>query len=413
MPRPTRQVTARHPCCRGRRRGIPCGHDPTPRPPRPDAVRHDDLRDHVGTRGPARRDQPGAGLPRHRRPTRGPRGGGGGHPGRAQPVPTRRRGARAARRGRRPPGAVLPPAGRSPARGARDGRRHGGDRGDGADARPAGRRGRDLRAVLRLVRGHDRAGRRVRRTSVLRFPDFAVDEASLRAAFSPRTRLVLLNTPHNPTGKVFTRDELELVCALAREHDAWVVTDEVYEHLTFDGARARARGHPARDGGADAHHLLGRQDLLDDRMEGRLGQRPGRRGRGGAVGQAVPHVRRVRPVPARGGGWAWPCPTTSTRAWQARCSTSATGSSTGCGRPAWRCRCPGAPTSSSRTPHRSGPPTRCRSATSCPARAGVVGVPVSVFHDDVEAARTLVRFAFCKQDDVLDEACRRLAALRG
>ena len=75
----------------------------------------------------------------------------------------------------------------------------------------------------------------VRRTSVLRFPDFAVDEASLRAAFSERTRLVLLNTPHNPTGKVFTRAELDLVCALAREHDAWVVTDEVYEHLIFDG----------------------------------------------------------------------------------------------------------------------------------------------------------------------------------
>ncbi|MEO5744892.1 MAG: aminotransferase class I/II-fold pyridoxal phosphate-dependent enzyme, partial [Terracoccus sp.] len=76
-----------------------------------------------------------------------------------------------------------------------------------------------------------------RRTSVLRFPDFAVDEASLRAAFSARTRLVLLNTPHNPTGKVFTRDELELVASLAREHDAWVVTDEVYEHLLFDDAQ--------------------------------------------------------------------------------------------------------------------------------------------------------------------------------
>ena len=47
-----------------------------------------------------------------------------------------------------------------------------------------------------------------------------------------------------------------------------------------------------------------------------------------------------------------------------------------------------------------------------PARVGVVGVPVSVFHDDVEAARTLVRFAFCKGDAVLDEACRRLAELR-
>ena len=67
-----------------------------------------------------------------------------------------------------------------------------------------------------------------RRTSVLRFPDFAVDETSLRAAFSDRTRLVLLNTPHNPTGKVFSRAELELICSLAREHDAWVVSDEVY-----------------------------------------------------------------------------------------------------------------------------------------------------------------------------------------
>ena len=75
----------------------------------------------------------------------------------------------------------------------------------------------------------------VRRTSVLRFPSFEVDEASLRAAFSARTRLVLLNSPHNPTGKVFSRAELELICALAREYDAWVVTDEVYEHLTFDG----------------------------------------------------------------------------------------------------------------------------------------------------------------------------------
>ena len=59
----------------------------------------------------------------------------------------------------------------------------------------------------------------VRRTSVLRFPDFAVDESSLRAAFSSRTRMVLLNTPHNPTGKAFTREEIELICELAREHN--------------------------------------------------------------------------------------------------------------------------------------------------------------------------------------------------
>lgn len=64
---------------------------------------------------------------------------------------------------------------------------------------------------------------------------FRLDEAALRAAFTDRTRLVLLNTPHNPTGAVLTRAELEVVARLATEHDALVVTDEVYEHLVFPG----------------------------------------------------------------------------------------------------------------------------------------------------------------------------------
>ncbi|MBX9245955.1 pyridoxal phosphate-dependent aminotransferase [Actinotalea ferrariae] len=69
-------------------------------------------------------------------------------------------------------------------------------------------------------------------------PDgFRLDPDELAAAFGPRTRLVLLNSPHNPTGTVLEPAELELVARLAREHDAVVVTDEVYEHLTFDGAR--------------------------------------------------------------------------------------------------------------------------------------------------------------------------------
>ncbi|WP_432491822.1 pyridoxal phosphate-dependent aminotransferase [Kineococcus auxinigenes] len=66
---------------------------------------------------------------------------------------------------------------------------------------------------------------------------FALDREGLRAAFSPRTRLVLLNTPHNPTGTVLTREELAAVAELAVEHDALVVTDEVYEHLVFTGAQ--------------------------------------------------------------------------------------------------------------------------------------------------------------------------------
>ncbi len=68
----------------------------------------------------------------------------------------------------------------------------------------------------------------------LRPPNFAVDEAQLRAAFSDNTRAILINTPHNPTGKVFTRSELELIAGLCQQHDVLAITDEVYEKLTFD-----------------------------------------------------------------------------------------------------------------------------------------------------------------------------------
>jgi N-succinyldiaminopimelate aminotransferase len=75
----------------------------------------------------------------------------------------------------------------------------------------------------------------VRRPVTLRAPDFRVDLDALREAVSDRTALILLNTPHNPTGTVLTRDELEVVAQVARERDLLIVTDEVYEHLTYDG----------------------------------------------------------------------------------------------------------------------------------------------------------------------------------
>ncbi|SDJ01247.1 N-succinyldiaminopimelate aminotransferase [Frankineae bacterium MT45] len=65
-------------------------------------------------------------------------------------------------------------------------------------------------------------------------PRWGFDEAELRAAITSKTKLILLNTPHNPTGKVFNRDELATIAEIALEHDLLVVADEVYEHLTFD-----------------------------------------------------------------------------------------------------------------------------------------------------------------------------------
>jgi len=69
----------------------------------------------------------------------------------------------------------------------------------------------------------------------LRPPDFRPDLNALRAAITPRTRVILLNSPHNPTGVVFTPGELARVAELACEHDLLVVSDEVYEHMVFDG----------------------------------------------------------------------------------------------------------------------------------------------------------------------------------
>jgi N-succinyldiaminopimelate aminotransferase len=83
-------------------------------------------------------------------------------------------------------------------------------------------------AVIQMAGG-------VRRPVTLRAPDFRLPIDELRAAVSPRTTAILLNSPHNPTGSVLRREELEAIAAVAVEHDLVVISDEVYEHLTFDG----------------------------------------------------------------------------------------------------------------------------------------------------------------------------------
>jgi L-glutamine---4-(methylsulfanyl)-2-oxobutanoate aminotransferase len=77
-------------------------------------------------------------------------------------------------------------------------------------------------AVPRYVRLHE--------------PDFLIKRDPLEAAVTPRTRAILLNSPHNPTGRVFSREELAIVAALARRHDLLVVTDEIYDEIVFNGA---------------------------------------------------------------------------------------------------------------------------------------------------------------------------------
>ena len=75
----------------------------------------------------------------------------------------------------------------------------------------------------------------VARVVTLATPDWSFDPAALAAAFGPRTRAIIVNTPHNPTGKVFSPDELETIARLCRERGVYCITDEVYEHLVYEG----------------------------------------------------------------------------------------------------------------------------------------------------------------------------------
>ncbi|HEX2706004.1 MAG TPA: pyridoxal phosphate-dependent aminotransferase [Candidatus Lustribacter sp.] len=247
-----------------------------------------------------------------------------------------------------------------------------------------------------------------RRTSVLRFPDFAVDEASLRAAFSARTRLVLLNSPHNPTGKVFTRAELELVARLAVEHDAWVVTDEVYEHLVFDG-----REHvpvATLPGMAERTLTISSAGKTFSVTGWKVGWVSG-------PAAAVTAVRTVKQfLTYVGSGPFQPAVALAlglgdgvydgfAQSLQTKRDLLCDGLSAAgltVSRPAgtYFVIADAAPL---------GAVDGLAFCLEMPQRFGVVAVPVAVFHDDAEAARTLVRFAFCKRDEVLRDAVRRLA----
>ncbi|WP_353355274.1 pyridoxal phosphate-dependent aminotransferase [Intrasporangium sp. DVR] len=250
-----------------------------------------------------------------------------------------------------------------------------------------------------------------RRTSVLRFPDFAVDEQSLRAAFSERTRLVLLNTPHNPTGKVFTRAELELVAELAREHDAWVVTDEVYEHLVFDDAEHIPMA--TLPGMAERTITISSAGKTFSATGWKVGWLTG-------PAEAVAAARTVKqfltyvgsgpfqPAVAVALGLGDEVYADLASSLQAKrdllCEAlQASGLTVSRPRGTYFVIADAAPL---------GAVDGLDFARRLPELAGVVGVPVSVFHDDEGAARTLVRFAFCKRDEVLVEASRRLAGAR-
>ena len=251
-----------------------------------------------------------------------------------------------------------------------------------------------------------------RRPVTLRAPDFRLPVDELQAAITPRTTTILLNSPHNPTGTVLTRDELEAVAAVARAHDLVVITDEVYEHLTYDDVEHIPDGHAPRHGGANPDHLQRRQDVLVHRLEGRLGHRPGRAGCGDGRRQAVHDLHLRRSVPARDRAGPRSSATTTSTSLRARMESQRDLLCEGLGTVGFDVFVPEGGYFATTDIRPLGFEDGMEFCQLLPERAGVVAIPHQVFYDHKDIGRPLVRWAFCKKPDVIDEAIRRLGVLR-
>lgn len=239
---------------------------------------------------------------------------------------------------------------------------------------------------------------------------FRLDLDELRAAVTDRTRLLLINTPHNPTGTVLTRAELAAVAELAVERDLLVVTDEVYEHLVFDGAehvplasfpgmRERtvsisSSGKTFSFTGWKVGWITGAPDLVT------------------AVRSAKQFLTYVSAGPFQYAiAEALALPESYFSGFREDMRAKRDLLAAGLARAGFRVFKPSGTyfvTTDIRPLGESDGFAFCRAL---PERAGVVAVPNAVFYDHREAGAPFVRFAFCKRTEVLQEAAERLAAL--
>ncbi|MFG2867867.1 pyridoxal phosphate-dependent aminotransferase [Streptomyces sp. NPDC048338] len=239
---------------------------------------------------------------------------------------------------------------------------------------------------------------------------YVLDLDELRAAVTDRTRLILLNTPHNPTGTVLTRDELTAVAELATERDLLVVTDEVYEHLVFDDAEHIPIA--TLPGMRDRTVTIGSAGKTFSFTGWKVGWVTASPELTGAVRSAKQFLTYVASGPFQYAiAEALRLPDTYFEDLRADLRAKRDLLSDGLARAGFEVYRPAGTyfvTTDIRPLGESDGFAFCRGL---PERAGVVAIPNAVFYDHRDAGAPFVRFAFCKRTGVLEEAVERLGRL--
>lgn len=250
----------------------------------------------------------------------------------------------------------------------------------------------------------------VRRPVTLRAPSFRLDVEALRMAIGPRTRAILLNTPHNPTGTVLTLQELQAVAVLAIEHDLIVITDEVYEHLVFDDhAHVPLATLP---GMWERTLTLSSAGKSYSFTGWKVGWATGPSSLVSAVLAAKQWLTftsgsPLQPAVAHALDHEPDFPAELARSLQKRRDLLVAGLSAA----GLDARVPEGTYFATTDISHLGWEDGKSFCLALPERAGVVAIPNQAFYDDQDAGRHLVRWAFCKEPEVITAGVERLAAV--
>ncbi|GAA3379674.1 pyridoxal phosphate-dependent aminotransferase [Streptomyces racemochromogenes] len=249
----------------------------------------------------------------------------------------------------------------------------------------------------------------VRVPLTLRAPHFRPDLDALRDAVTPRTRLLLLNTPHNPTGTVLTREELAVIAEIAVERDLLVVTDEVYEHLVFEGAHVPLASLPGMRERTVTISSAGKTFSFTGWKVGWITAPPTLVS---AVRSAKQFLTYVSSGPFQYAvAEALALPDSYYDGFRADLAAKRDLLSDGLAAAGFEVFRPQGTYFITTDVSPLGEKDGLAFCRALPGRCGVVAIPNQVFYDDKSAGATQVRWAFCKRTDVLQEAVERLRRL--